>query len=261
MDVSVLKAELEAQQLKVLAVHKITRHNKNVKFRDQQYLVHLEKGSTSLPELKAVRALFNIIVAWERYRQVHRDVTQCTNCLRFGHGGRNCYMKSRCATCGGEHKTQDCGNINENIETKCLNCGGDHSAKNRSCPKRAEFVKIRQQATTRNQPNRRQSPPAFTNENFPALPSQSVGSVSWVPNLQQLPLNQRQNTAENTTPPGFSQKPKEFNPASPDESNSDLFSPVELLNIFIEMTTQLRGCKTCEEQIKTVGGFIVKCSS
>lgn len=261
MEVNVLKAELEAQKLKVLTVHKITRHNKDIKSRDQLYLIHLEKGSTSLPELKAIRAMFNIIVSWERYRQVHRDVTQCTNCLRFGHGGRNCYMKSRCAECSGQHKTQDCDNKNENIEAKCINCGGDHSSKNRSCPKRAEFVKIRQQATTRNQPNRRQTPPAFTDVDFPALLSQRVGLPGSVPNLQPLPLNQRKKPAENSTPPGFSQQPKEFNTATTDEGSSDLFSPAELLNIFIEMTTQLRGCKTREEQIKTLGGFIVKYSS
>ncbi|EDS42442.1 conserved hypothetical protein [Culex quinquefasciatus] len=81
-------------------------------------------------------------------------------------GFMNCFIKSRCVTCGGEHKTQACNTINENIEAKCFNCGGDHSTKNRSCPKRAEFVKIRQQATTRHQPNRRKTPPAFTDVDF-----------------------------------------------------------------------------------------------
>lgn len=261
MDVSVLKEELKTLKLKVIEVFKMTRHNKNIKYRDQLYLIHLEKGSTTLPELKAVRAMFNIIVSWERYRQVHRDVTQCSNCLRFGHGGRNCYMKSRCATCGGEHKTQACNTINENIEVKCFNCGGDHSAKNRNCPKRAEFVKIRQQATTRNQPNRRRTPPAFTNMDFPALASLGVGSARVVPNLQPLPLNQWQKVADNTSPPGFSQQPRENKPAPTEESSSDLFSPQELLNIFIEMTTTLRDCKTRQEQVRALGGFIVKYSS
>ncbi|EDS34488.1 isoleucyl tRNA synthetase [Culex quinquefasciatus] len=121
--------------------------------------------------------------------------------------------------------------INENIEAKCFNCGGDQSTKNRSCPKRAEFVKIRQQATTRHQPNRRKTPPTFTDVK-----------------IHPLPLNQRQKVAEKTTPPGFSQQPRENQPASTDEGSSDLFSPQELLNIFIEMTTTLRGCKTRQEQ-------------
>lgn len=261
MDLSVLKEELKTLKLKVIEVFKMTRHNKDIKFRDQLYLVHLEKGTTTLPELKAVRAMFNIIVSWEHYRQVHRDVTQCSNCLQFGHGGRNCFMKSRCATCGGQHKTQDCDKINENMEVKCFNCGGDHSTKNRSCPKRAEFVKIRQQATTRSQPNRRKTTPAFTNLDFPALPSPRVGSDRVVPNLQPLPLNQRQKVAENTTPPGFNQQPREIKPTTTEEGSSDLFSPQELLNIFIEMTTTLRNCKTREEQVRALGGFIVKYSS
>lgn len=261
MDVSVLKEELKTLKLNVIEVFKMTRHNKDIKYRDQLYLVHLEKGSTTPSELKAVRAIFNIIVTWERYRPVHRDVTQCSNCLQFGHGGRNCFIKSRCATCGGEHKTQACETINENIEAKCFNCGGDHSTKNRSCPKRAEFVKIRQQATTRHQPNRRKTPPAYTDVDFPALASPGAGSVRVVPNLQPLPLNQRQRVAENTTPPGFSQQPRENQPTSTGEGSSDLFSPQELLNIFIEMTTTLRGCKTRQEQVRTLGAFILKYSS
>ncbi|EDS30406.1 conserved hypothetical protein [Culex quinquefasciatus] len=173
--------------------------------------------------------------------------------IQFGHGGRNCFIKSRCATCGGEQKTQACETINENIDAKCFNCGGDHSTKNRSCPKRAEFVKIGQQARTRHHPNRRKTPPAFTDVDFPALASPGAGSARVASNLQPLPLNQRQKVAENTTPPGFSQQPRENQPTSTNEGSSNLFSPQELLNIFIEMTTTLRGCKTRAEQGCGVG--------
>uniref|UniRef100_A0A8D8K472 (northern house mosquito) hypothetical protein n=1 Tax=Culex pipiens TaxID=7175 RepID=A0A8D8K472_CULPI len=170
-------------------------------------------------------------------------------------------VSSRVVVQTAEVSTKACNTINESIEAKCFNCGGDHSTKNRICPKRAEFVKIRQQATTRHQPNRRKTPPAYTDVDFPALASPGAGSIRVVPNLQPLPLNQRQRVAENTTPPGFSQQPRENQPTSTGEGSSDLFSPQELLNIFIEMTTTLRGCKTRQEQVRTLGAFILKYSS
>lgn len=81
--------------LKVVAVHKIRRKATNTKFRDQLYLLHLEKGSTTLKDLKQIKAVANVVVEWEPYRPVHRDVTQCWKCLNFGHGGRNWFLATR----------------------------------------------------------------------------------------------------------------------------------------------------------------------
>ncbi|XP_065088478.1 uncharacterized protein LOC135709958 [Ochlerotatus camptorhynchus] len=103
MYTSVLLEELVANGLKSVQIHKMARHNKAVKYRDQQYLVHLEKNSTSLKDLQGIRVLFNIMVKWKWYNPVSRGVTQCSNCLLFGHGTKKCHMASRCTKCGKQH--------------------------------------------------------------------------------------------------------------------------------------------------------------
>lgn len=90
--------ELKRLQLKPIKVFPIKRAETG-NHRDLLYLAHLEKGSVKMIDLHKVRALFNIIVEWEAYRPKKRDVTQCANCLSFGHGTRNCYMKPRCGMC------------------------------------------------------------------------------------------------------------------------------------------------------------------
>lgn len=265
MPVEELAAELKVLKLDVLAVHKMSRRNKDIKYRDQLYLLHLAKGSTTLPELKAIRAVFNIIVSWERYRPVHRDVTQCFNCLGFGHGGKNCHLKRRCAKCGTDaHITSQC--IQDSL-VKCLNCNGEHSSTDRKCPKRAEFVKIRQQASTKNQPQRRRTPPALVEQNFPPLQPRRQ-----VPNLAPLPLDPRKRAEMNQprpgssqeprpSPPGFSQEPRPTQEPAVEENGNDLYTSTELLNIFKQMSAALRGCKTKTQQIEVLTSFVIQYGS
>ncbi|XP_055542704.1 uncharacterized protein LOC129728295 [Wyeomyia smithii] len=99
MEVDTLLEELKANGLKPIQIYKMTRHNKTRKYRDLLYLVPLEKNSTCLTDLQSIRALIHIIVAWERYKPVHRDDTQCSNCLMFGHGTKSCHMAYRCIKC------------------------------------------------------------------------------------------------------------------------------------------------------------------
>lgn len=253
MAVEELAAELKHLKLDVLAVHKMSRRNKDIKYRDQLYLLHLAKGSTTLPELKAIRAVFNIIVSWERYKPVHRDVTQCFNCHGFGHGGKNCHLKRRCANCGKDHDAKDC--IQESL-VKCLHCDGEHSATYRKCPKRAEFVKFRQQATTKNQPNRRKNPPALVEQHFPPLPQRHP-----VPNLKPLPLDPRLRAEMNPSPPGFNPEPRPIQEPTVEEKGNDLYTPTELLSIFKQMTAELRACTSKTQQMEVLTSFVIKYGS
>ncbi|XP_065089313.1 uncharacterized protein LOC135710623 [Ochlerotatus camptorhynchus] len=135
----VLLEELVANGLKPVQIHKMARHKKAVKYRDQLYLVHLEKNSTTLMDLQSICVLFNIVVKWDRYKPVSRGVTQCSNCLLFGHGTKNCSMVRRCIKCGKQHKTDTCDRLNE-ADPICANCGAAHKAisKARSAPNRHE---------------------------------------------------------------------------------------------------------------------------
>lgn len=151
MEIDTLKAELEGVGLKPANIFKIKRHNTNKRYRDQLYLIHFPKGSTNLKELEGIRYVHHHVVQWERYKPIYRDVTQCTNCLNYGHGAKNCHIQSRCSNCGDNHASADCAV--EDPKIICVNCNEEHPSTSRACPKRAEFIKFRKQV---NQRNRRQ---------------------------------------------------------------------------------------------------------
>lgn len=87
------------------------------------------------------------------------------------------HLKSRCNSCGEAHGTETCP-VKETPVKRCANCGGAHPAMDRGCPKRAEYLQIRQQATTANQPGRRSkkvpTAPSPITTNFPTLTNSSA---------------------------------------------------------------------------------------
>lgn len=271
MEPEELKGHLTLLGLKVEAIHKIRRKQANVKFRDQLYLVHLVNGSTSLNDLKAIRAVTNVIVEWERYRPVHRDVTQCTKCFSFGHGARNCHMNPRCDKCGAKHDADEC--VTDVIVPKRCNCNGDHRSTDRNCPKRAEFVQMRRAAAAKRSPPAKKSQFTLNQENFPEF--QPPAPRYKVPVLQPLPLdpkrprnpqqltlnsdirvqNQPAGSSQGQTQPLGSQLPPGFRTFAqvtqdqpPAEAAEDLYTASELFGLFKGLMEKLESCKTKKEQ-------------
>lgn len=261
-----LKAELEGLGLKPLGIHKIVRHDKSRTYRDQLYLVHFEHGSITLKDLKSYNRINSTVVEWVRYKPKHRDVTQCMNCLRFGHGTRNCAMNARCIRCGEAHGITECERMEE-ADPKCANCGENHRATFKACKKRAEFVDIRNRASTRSQPNRRT---AHTGTDQPA----AYRSRSSIPNFPPLQPNQRSRTtaasatpqaptapttSQSTSPPGFcwGQQRNDSAPPPPQEETS-LYTAEELLPIFETMAARMRSCKTKYDQVYTLGMLLIQ---
>ena len=239
LELDELKTELVACGLEVEAVYKMIRHNKAIKYRDQLYLIHLTRGSTTLSTVKTITALFNIIVQWERYKPIHRDVTQCSNCLNYGHGTKNCHIKSRCMKCAGPHRTVDCL-VEEAEQIKCLNCDKEHATNSRSCPKRAEFIKIRSEIANRQRPSNRKSvqpsvtptPPA-TSSTLPFPPPPTGGVPS-------------------RDPPGFLSYAQA---ASMPPASSNLYSMEQLATLFLKLDQQTKACRTNQEQIAVMMTF------
>lgn len=62
-------------------------------------------------------------------------ITQCENCLHFGHVSRQCRTKIRCKNCGDKHDTSSCTYIPPNNTPFCINCQGNHTATDKNCPK------------------------------------------------------------------------------------------------------------------------------
>ncbi|XP_065073051.1 uncharacterized protein LOC135697365 [Ochlerotatus camptorhynchus] len=79
-----------------IAVLSMNWHDASRKYRDQLYLVHLERNTTCLKDVQFIRALFQIVVTLPTSP---RNVTQCSSCLMFGNGTKNCHKAYRCNEC------------------------------------------------------------------------------------------------------------------------------------------------------------------
>lgn len=246
-----IQDELLLLKLKPIKVFKITRKDQAEKnYRDHLFLVHFEKGSTTLKQLQEIRSILQVIIRWEPYRGSNRPVTQCQKCLGFGHGTRNCYLTPRCTNCGQSHENQEC-----QAQVKCANCGGEHLSTDVNCPARSKFIEVRRKASKPKKTGRPPSAdPAFEQANFPPLP---------VP-----PSSQQQRPAPPPVLiPGFQQVSPLISPhqrAWGDQSipttqkPGSLYSSEELVRIFLEMSEKLNSCTSKEEQITTLGVFIIR---
>ena len=254
-DPKTIEAEIKDRyKLDPLAVFRMKRRDEETKpYPDSLFLLHFRKGSVTLSALKAIRALFSIIIRWEPYRGGKRDVTQCQRCLNFGHGTRNCHVNPRCNNCAQEHASSACP-IDGAVAFKCANCNGAHQGSDKKCPKRETFKRIRKQASTINQPGRRiGKTPTFSEDEFPPLgPSHQAHAE---PRAQTArPQENSSNPAGNRSPP----PPGFWRPATTTPQNNDLFTADELMEIFVNMSGALRKCRSKPEQIQVLGKFIIQ---
>ena len=149
----------------------------------------------------------------------------------FGHGSSRCMVKTFCANCAGNNKPVDC---KESI-VKCANCKGPHKAMSHDCPNRETFLKIRQRAQPKSigQRNQQINNRSNYNVNFPNVLNQSeTPNTSIIGNS--LPYSQN------------------FN------NNNNLFSFEELKNLTFDLISNLRKCKTREEQFQVVTNLACK---
>lgn len=232
METSELMDTLKIANLQLVQIFKMRRHNQAVKYRDQLYLLHLVKGSTNLTELKSIRALGNVVVQWERYKPVHREVTQCGNCLNFGHGSKHCHMRSRCSKCGENHRSASC---EVEAVVACLNCGQNHSSMSRTCPKRNEFINIRKTVAQRTRPKPKKEI-NIIGENFPEL---------------SLPSQTQRHPPPPVSPPGF----RTYAEAANTPPSDAPYSMDQLALLFSELDKQTRACRTNDQQVAVMMRF------
>lgn len=156
------KNKLDRYKLEVLEVYAI---------RQNESSTVEETGQTNLQKLREIKSMD---IRWEASWNKKSIVILCHNCLHLGHRNRNCHLKERCKNCGGAQKADEC-QVQEAQPKRCANCSGPHEALDRNCPKRAEFIRSRQQ-TSKPKPlvrktDKRSLPvPVFTAADFPPLP-------------------------------------------------------------------------------------------
>jgi hypothetical protein len=173
------------------------------------YLVQFERNrlNSNLSALQSRhKAIGNLIVRWERFNRSQKRLTQCHNCLLFGHSATNCGQKYRCLKCMEDHGYKQCSRKSRDDpgSPKCVNCKGDHTANSRICPTYIEY----QKKVERQRENRRaaarfdsRSQPLMTR---PSRPRQSPSSAWASPNFESLDsfphLNSAQNNENVSTP-------------------------------------------------------------
>ncbi|KAG5666079.1 putative Nucleic-acid-binding protein from transposon X-element, partial [Polypedilum vanderplanki] len=222
------------------------------------YLVtFLKSDKISIIDLQEIQAINQIRITWQSYRYSRNGPTQCSNCLRFGHGTANCHLAPRCIRCAGDHKSKECpliqvkdGNPLTKITTsklKCALCGGNHTANFSKCTKRIEFVKSRstwtKQTIKRNPIVKFQTAPQLEGFQFPSLPNSQ--GPAWTKSSYASAFPE----AKHANARGYSQT--QSNP-------NDLYSHEELFSIFLDITSQLAKAKSKQEQIQIMMSVAIK---
>lgn len=233
------------------------------RFVDQcNYILHFEaQSTTTLSQLKDIKAINHTIVQWAYYRPTKAGISVCRNCCEFGHGAVNCGMSPKCTICAGPHKFTDCkflikkheGNFQSihQKHIKCANCGGNHTATYSQCPSRTSYI-----ATIEARKPKRSSPgaaassrrqlmvpvPALNEANFPSPVYNAEPTRPHGDNWSQVVQNHHQRTHPTTT----------------HNQTNDLFSIDECQQIMFNLIDALQQCSSKQDQIKVIASFSFK---
>lgn len=232
-----VKNELISLGLKCIDVKEVKRTYE--KYVDTLYIVHLERGSVKLHELrKNIRSLFKIIITWDYQRRIKNKTVQCRKCQMHGHGEKGCHVAILCSNCAGNHLTSECQTPNK---IKCANCGKNHKSTDASCPNRIMYLEMKQKLTLKTHHSKRKSIEFNTNnENFPPL-CKSANKPVVVNNWKHV--NNSDASSHNQFPVA---------------AGSTLFSEQEFLQLTSEMISKLGSCTTREQQFNVVAELAFK---
>lgn len=213
------------------------------------FLVYFLQKSVTLNQLKTIKSILNIIIKWSPYISAQKGPTQCNNCQQYGHGNRNCHLIPSCLLCAGQHNKVNCPAAKMiNFVPKCSLCSGNHNSNDPDCPKRAEYIHIRQSTSSRYKtqttlPSANQRP---TNR---CLTSNPIQPSTPLPNLV-APLS-------HVTPSSSGANKKTSyasiltGPATA-SVNEELFTAEELIELTMVLINKLSKCRSKSEQFQVV---------
>lgn len=234
--------------LKPKSIRAITPRKR--KYTDQaHYVLAFSLGSIKMSTLKQCKYIAHCSVEWDFYSPRKFGPTRCHNCNMFGHGKRQCQMKTKCPVCADNHlldmcpSIDDSGNLLQGCKFKCPNCSGEHPATFEKCPKLIEYLQIQERLAAKNSKSAKTVPRQFVPkpEDFPTMktrfgqqPTSSVGNPSWV-----------------KATPGM-------NTSTDPIQNDILMSPSEIIQLTQELISSLRGCKSRGDQFNIVVNMALK---
>lgn len=229
---SLLKEKSISPELIKTIVPKVPRYEGHT-----NYTLCFIKNTIKLETLREISELDKNRVRWEPYRRLHSGPTQCTRCMRPGHGSLSCNMPKRCEYCAKEddHLSKDCPTYLDytkeaqkaastpstaggsppkpfdiKMPSKCCNCQQEgHFATSDTCPRKRKYAETH----SRKQRHPKQPPPrtaqqfVFRENDFP----------------EQTPTVQRSPTFE--TPMNFAAATRRrATPAQPLQGNEEKFT-------------------------------------
>lgn len=238
-----VKQELIALNYKCVNVKQIEKRYDG--YLDTIYVIFFENGTVKLNDLrKNIKSLFHTIIKWDYQRKLKNKPIQCFNCQMYGHGERGCSVKTKCANCAGRHKTNECTNKDK---IKCANCNEKHTSNDKTCKVREDFLKLRESIQAKNSRKRysqREQHPSLNQNN-----SLHVGNFTRTHNAYpSLP---------NTQTPGPAIR-REWPSYSNAASSSNLFSIEEISHLTLEIISNLKPCKSKDEQFQVITQLAVK---
>ena len=227
-----LEKGLKAEKISPVKIVKMTMKQK--KHEDHQnYLLYFKGGDQEqanlLNTLKNIKYVDGFKVKWDKYRNKHNGPSQCSNCLKFGHGQRGCSHEAICFRCSEKHDSKKCPhklieNNKVSIEKlKCHFCGEKHSAISQACKTRMQIIE-NWKTKSANGNNRNQNKPTG---HQPQNRTQTG---------QQRSTQQAQQTFERRSKPSFTPRRHENRINEPLPSTSQAVVPV--LNPTVKLKQQ-----------------------
>lgn len=254
LTVDEVKTGLQIANIQFVDVKKM--HTKGDNKNYALYLVYFANKSTKLSDLKANKYILNIVVSWSPYITSRKGPTQCNNCQLHGHGSKNCNLQPRCSKCGGRHESAAC--LRDQLPQPeqpylCCLCGNAHSSRDRNCPRRIDYMKMKlSRSTSRSNPLRNSND--STNQR---CQQQTQHQQPFIRNNTEFPALKVHHGHK------FSDWFSPNNPvSSPIEANSshdeDLFTPQQLLELTTELISNLKACRNKLDQFQVITRLAIK---
>ena len=240
----IIAENLNKYNLKPKAIKKMVIKNKKYDDHTNFLITFPKTDRITLREVKQAKVIENTIIRWERFMPKQIGPIQCRNCQKFSHASELCTLPPRCNKCAGHHCSSTCPltpNKEDKLDPsklKCVNCGGKHTSTYSKCSAREKLT-----LTNNPQPKRpehqRAAPatlPSRDNINYPPLPQPKMVNKS----------------RETTLPPNNCQW------SFTNSNDKNLFSASECWQIFNSLVSQMRHCKSKEEQVRAIAEFTFK---
>lgn len=106
-DVALIATELNKFKLQPTKI-RLLYQNKDYPDEAIHVLYFSKSQKITLEDFRQVTGLFGVRTRFQYFRNKESQLTQCSNCQKFGHGTQHCFRKPVCVRCAEGHKSKEC---------------------------------------------------------------------------------------------------------------------------------------------------------